>query len=432
MSPQAKAKHKGTGCVWSFDLGLGSIGEAVRDAQTQQFKHVASLILPADFANTKEQAAVRRMHRTRLAHRRREAWLDKVWREAGQEPLAKRTVHRNPKTRKFELKHPGDPRLEREFPAQGDETAYTSCLLRIKLLQGEKLEPWQIYKALHSAIQRRGYDPSIPWKAGEHGDKKARNEEQQEYQARLTQFESELQSMTKDKARQLPCYFDAWKMGLWDPAKPKASRERIDHLAESPRGQIIPRTIVEEEIRQLIRAAGKQIPGLAGKEDYVLYGPAGRAYASWYPELRRAHKLRLGSHTDTQGVLSQRIPRFDNRIISKCALIPRLNVCKIVAEGPTKPTPQTKVVFDATFLLRLKNMRAGNPDGTQTALSAEQIRTIFEDPGTQGLEQEPRRIGRKRARLSGSRRSWRKGKWLSRKPPAAVASAGPPWTLSAD
>jgi CRISPR-associated endonuclease Csn1 len=380
MPPQAKATNKGTGCVWSFDLGLGSIGEAVRDAQTQQFKHVASLILPADFANTKEQAAARRMHRTRLAHKRREAWLDKVWREAGQEPLAKRTVHRNAKTRKFELKHPGDPRLEREFPAQGDKTTYTSCLLRIKLLQGEKLEPWQIYKALHSAIQRRGYDPSIPWKDGERADKKAKSEEQQEYQSRLTQFAAELQSMTKDKARQLPCYFDAWKMGLWDPAKPKALRERIDHLAESPRGQIIPRTIVEEEIRQLVRAAGKQIPGLAGKEDYVLYGPAGRAYASWYPELRRAHKLRLGSHTDTQGVLSQRIPRFDNRIISKCALIPRLNVCKIVAEGPTKPTPQTKVVFDATFLLRLKNMRAAKPDGTPTSLSAEQIRTIFEDP----------------------------------------------------
>ncbi len=38
--------------------------------------------------------------------------------------------------------------------------AYISC--------GETaLEPWQIYKALHSAIQRRGYDPDIPWKAKE-------------------------------------------------------------------------------------------------------------------------------------------------------------------------------------------------------------------------------------------------------------------------
>jgi CRISPR-associated endonuclease Csn1 len=52
---------------------------------------------------------------------------------------------------------PADERLEREFARAGDPTCYTSCLLRIKLLRGEKLEPWQVYKALHSAIQKRGY-----------------------------------------------------------------------------------------------------------------------------------------------------------------------------------------------------------------------------------------------------------------------------------
>lgn len=37
--------------VWAFDLGKGSIGEAVR--QGTEFLHKASLLIPADFAETK-------------------------------------------------------------------------------------------------------------------------------------------------------------------------------------------------------------------------------------------------------------------------------------------------------------------------------------------------------------------------------------------
>ena len=369
------------GAIWSFDIGLGSIGEAVRDPETHEFKHVESLILPPEFASTKAAATTRRMYRTRQAHKKREEWLDCVWTEAGQQPLAKRTTWRNPQTRKFELKHPGDPRLEREFPAKRDDTCYTSCLLRIKLLRGQKLEPWQVYKALHSAIQHRGYDPDIPWKT--QAAKKASAEEikaQQEDEDKLHKFEQELRAMTSDAKLQLPCYFDAWKMGLWDPKNPDKLSLRIDCHAESPRNHVIPRALVEKEIRLLATAAGRLILGLEGKEDFLLYGPAGRPYASWYPDLRKKHGLRLGSHTDTKGVLSQRIPRFDNRIISKCALIPRLNVCKISADTTTSPTPQSRIVFDAVFLLKLKNMRAAQPDGLQRGLTADEIRTIFEDP----------------------------------------------------
>lgn len=375
------SKNRPSNLIWSFDIGLGSIGEAIRDPKTHDFKHLASLVLPAEFASNKSSATTRRMFRTRLAHKKREEWLDKVWREAGQEPLAKRTTWRNPKTRKFELKSPGDLRLEREFPAKGDETCYTSCLLRIQLLRGDKLEPWQIYKALHSAIQRRGYDPDIPWKAKSAGKASAGEiKEQEEDEAKLVRFEQELKSMTKDTPLQLPCYFDAWKMGLWNPKKPDKLSLRIDCTAESPRNNVIPRALVEKELKLLIAAAAKAIPKLKGKEDYLLHGPAGRAYASWYPELRKKHGLKLGSHTDTKGVLSQRIPRFDNRIISKCALIPRLNVCKITADTTTSPAPQSQVVFDAVFLLKLKNMRVAQANGGQRGLSAEEIRAIFDDP----------------------------------------------------
>lgn len=157
-----------TKMVWAFDLGKGSIGEAVR--RGTEFLHKASLLIPADFAETKTAASRRRMWRTRQAHKAREQWLDEVMLKAGIEPLKGRQIGKldengkpipQPEWKrrkgKWGIAAKGDPRLEREFAEPGDPTCYTSCLLRIKLLRGEKLEPWQVYKALHSAIQRRGY-----------------------------------------------------------------------------------------------------------------------------------------------------------------------------------------------------------------------------------------------------------------------------------
>lgn len=163
--------------VWAFDIGTGSIGEAVR--QGNKFLHKESLLIPHEFAETKTAATRRRMMRTRLAHKAREEWLRTLWKAAGFEPLYGRQVGKvddagnviDPKDYKkikgkWTLIKPGDPNLEREFAAPGDAICYTSCLLRIKLLKGEKLQDWQIFKALHSAIQKRGYG-KVAWAAKE-------------------------------------------------------------------------------------------------------------------------------------------------------------------------------------------------------------------------------------------------------------------------
>jgi CRISPR-associated endonuclease Csn1 len=380
--------QKNMATIWSFDLGKASIGEAVRDTVTNEFLHVASLLIPAEFASTKDARDRRRMFRTRQAHKAREAWLDEVWRAAGQEPLRKRTVWKNPEMKKWELKHPADERLEREFPAKGDKTCYTSCLLRIKLLRGEKLEPWQIYKALHSAIQRRGYDPEIPWKAKESRRRKHGEDDAEEAgtRARMEHFTSELKAMfpTREDC-QLPCYFDAVKMGLCDSRQPDHLRERIDCHAESTRNQIVPRWLVEKEVRLLGEAAGKQVDGLKGKIDYLLWGPAGKAYASYDVHLRKQFGLREGGATDWQGVVGQKVPRFDNRIIDRCTLIPRLNVCKIKTDGK-QPLPESCIIFEATFLMKLKNMRVQRTPVEQTGLRSEELKAIFEDPKVTGFK----------------------------------------------
>jgi len=374
--------------IWAFDLGKGSIGEAVWNAGMKRFDHVASLLIPAEFASTKAAAARRRMMRTRQAHKAREAWLEEVWTQAGLTPLHGRKVGKV--AGQWQLISAGDEKLEREFPAPGDSTCYTSCLLRIKLLRGEKLEEWQIYKALRSAIQKRGYDPKIPWKTGTRRKTTRREEvdEDKGTEERMAKFEEELRAMSAKEDHWLSCYFDAWKMGLWNPAQPDALQERLSHHAESTRNRILPRKLVEAEIRLLMEAAGKQLPKLQGKADYVLHGPAEKAYASYFLDSRKAHGLREGAATDWQGVLGQKIPRFDNRIIEKCVLMPRYNVCKVEVrcDKDGKPYPESLLPSEVTCLLKLKNMRIQRIGGPLNSLTPEELRAAFEVATAEGYK----------------------------------------------
>ena len=370
--------YGGEPTIWAFDLGKGSIGEAVR--QGNRFLHKASLLIPGDFAETKTAATRRRMWRTRQAHKAREAWLDEVMRAAGIEVLQGRRVTRNKDDKKKWDVTPGDPRLEREFAATGDNTCYTSCLLRIKLLRGEKLESWQIYKALHSAIQRRGYDPNIPWKTREQRRSEKPADEEGATLTRMLDFEKELSALSGDrKDLHRPCYFDAWCMGLWNPAQPDEFKMRQDCHAKSTRDQIVPRKLVQEEVRALVDAAATEYPKLKGKADYLLFGPSLKPYASFDATLRKQFDLREGGANDWQGVVGQKIPRFDNRIIGKCVLIPRLNVCKIRKDDNGDLHPNSRIAAEIVFLMKLKNMRLKEGSAVR-GLRSDEIRQIFEDP----------------------------------------------------
>src|SRR5712691_135269 len=107
-----------TGTVWAFDLGKGSIGEAVR--LDNKFLHKASLLIPAEFAETKTAAGRRRMFRTRQAHKAHERWLNEVMSNAGIEVLHGRN---HDKAGNWKPGEPADERLEREFAEPGDPTS---------------------------------------------------------------------------------------------------------------------------------------------------------------------------------------------------------------------------------------------------------------------------------------------------------------------
>jgi CRISPR-associated endonuclease Csn1 len=416
--------------VWAFDLGKGSIGEAVR--RGNEFLHKASLLIPAEFAETKTAAGRRRMFRTREAHKAREKWLNEVMQAAGIEILKGRQIgkvdeqgNQIPKSEwkkkkgKWVQIAKGDYRLEREFPprkfqknkagklepvvypdgkakdgapAKTDEdfsTCYNSALLRIKLLRGEELKPWQVFKAFHSAMQKRGYG-KVAWARRE---QKRLGKSEEEIEKALAKkdpaYREAVEAWPKfkqdvsDKRHHFPAYYDAAKMGLWKPGPPEVFLERTDCQAQSTRNVRFDRSDVEKEIRALVDGAAKHYRALTGKAEYLLYGPAGKAYASYYPDLREEHDLKEGGENDWQGVLGQKIPRFDNRIVNDCALLPRFQVCTVHFrfDGKGLPKPESLLHAEFAFLWKLKNLKFTR-NGNEDRLTPNELKEIFDFPDT--------------------------------------------------
>ncbi|MEB3286028.1 MAG: HNH endonuclease domain-containing protein [Vampirovibrionales bacterium] len=317
--------------VFAFDVGKASLGICAR--QGSKILALESLLIPAEFASTQEFRGRRRALRTREAHKKREQWLRQKWQEAG-----------------LVLLDSNNERLKREFPQKGDSALYNSSLLRIALLQEQPLEAWQIFKALWSSIQHRGYDPTCDWKPKGNQSSSAKkepqletavvsDEEKSDSQKQQEKDEKEnLESLSKYQddigyhtgslpEYQYPCYLEASLMKLWSIENPTVFNNRIGCNAGKVRskGRVAPRELVTKEIRQLFENAKKQLPELRIIDtEELLFGPAKIPYASQY----KSYAQYRGSEWDAQGVLSQKVPRFDNRIIAKCQLMPMRNVCK--------------------------------------------------------------------------------------------------------
>jgi CRISPR-associated endonuclease Csn1 len=326
--------------IFGFDVGKASLGICVR--KNDEILNVQSLLIPAEYADTSYLTGRRRAFRTRLAHKAREAYLNKIWQEAGLNILSS-----------------NDTCLKKEFPSKNEEIVYNSALLRILLLQDKQLEEWQIYKALHSAIQKRGYDNEVAW-----ANTSSKKEEEAKY---MTEYKKEMESLIQNSLYHYPCYRDALLLGLWHEKEPNKIQKRINNNANKIRkgGMVAPRELVEKECMKLLENAKKQLPSLNIDASEFLYGEAKQPYASF---LVNEYKKFRGTIWDWQGVLSQKIPRFDNRVIAKCRLMPNRNVCNV----------SSKEHVYATIALQLKNLRIIDIYGEKKALSSEEINLIFE------------------------------------------------------
>ena len=365
--------------VFAFDVGLASLGVAVNiDGDIKQAK---SLLIHETAGCTKEQAIRRRAYRTRRAHKEREKRLEEFWLEnVGKEGFLQRKSFKRVNG-KWE-KTAADKRLEKEFPSRDEgEITYASSLLRIRLLENEKLEKWQIYKALHASIQRRGYDNDVPWKNRE-AQKKNNNSKKEENrkekkkndnskkdknpEEEAINYVKELTKKIKDEKYHYPCYLDAYKMGLWNDKNGIIAIRQNEKYKREKSNYTAPRSYVEKELKDLLKAAAKQIPQLkpqiqGDKLNYLLWGE----------KEKESLPDRYPSEKKIDGLLAQKYPRFDNRIVSKCCLINRLNVCK----------SSKQLAIEVGFLMRLCNFRYESTSQSnkkeESSLSREHIKSIF-------------------------------------------------------
>lgn len=329
--------------VFAFDMGKASIGFCVRD--NHDIKEANSIIIDKDHSDISSLRDRRRVYRTLKAHHAREAFFNTLWTECGLSLLDK-----------------NDIRFTKEFSGKKDNTIYTSCLLRIALLQNKHLERWQIYKAIFNALQRRGYDPKLAWKTAQTDDDKENLELVEKY----TQ-ENGIELIQSEEYK-YPCYYDATRLGLWseeEPNKLKTCQPMNGIIKVRSTNYVAPRSMVEKELAQLWENAQIQLPQLKKySTDYFLYGEYREAYGSYKnPDYRKF----MGTEYDWQGALGQKIPRFNNRIIAKCKLLPKRNVCK------------AETLENVTFvlLMKLKNLRFTSPDGQKCMLSADAIKEIY-------------------------------------------------------
>lgn len=328
--------------VYGFDVGTGSLGAVIR--HNNDIIWHKSWQFPKDFGSTAPAALKRRALRTRTAHRAREHWWNQEAKKMGL-PLLKEFAE--PAAPNFRVTKV-DERLKREFPSKGDDTIYTSCLLRVMILEGQisKLADWQIYKAVHSAIQKRGYG-RVAWEKGEDSDE----------QTRVKEFDQKMDELELSDKYRLPCYFEAHEMGLWNP-KAGILATRQKHTAKSAetvyrKGYTAPRSAVELEIKKLLTEIKKVKPSLDISS--AIQGP---------------EKKRQGHLSEWQSLLGQKTPRFDNRVLANCRLIPRFHVVR---------ADDNKLWWDVHLLMKLHNttvIETTHPDAVRK-LKPEELQNLF-------------------------------------------------------
>ena len=330
--------------IFAFDMGKASIGYCCREADN--IMSAGSVIIAPEHSSFDDIRKSRRTRKTLEAHKEREKFFNELWQEVGLEKL-------NTDDKKFKI----------EFASKSDDTIYNSILLRIALLQNKKLENWQIYKALHNAFQRRGYDTNIPWK-----NAKSKDDEENEAQVKIYTQKDGVELIQNEQYK-YPCYYDALLLGLWEEKEPQELKRCINNPTKvRTAGRVAPRTMVIKELSDLWLSAQKQIPELRSiSVERFLYGEYREPYASYTNSKLRKF---MGTNEDWQGVLGQKIPRFNNRVISKCRLLPKRNVCS------------ADTIENITFVLlqQLHNFRYVNSNGeTNCRLAPYEMKEIYEN-----------------------------------------------------
>lgn len=365
--------------VFTYDLGKESIGYCVRNGYIVQEMGID--LVDANHASITERglSSRRRAIRTRLAHKMRETWFRWFWSEKlGLTDLPT-----------------GDERWSQEFSHDG--CFYNGASIRVAILQGltnpngTPLEGWQLFKGFWSLIQRRGYDEKVAW-----GEK-----DKKEDQALVEDYKKKLEASDLAEMYHLPAYLETFRLGIWHPVSPKTLEFSLGASPLKVRNDksSAPREMVVAELKALVEALKVLRPQNRAVQELTFetlaYGNAQMAYATYFAgrkntpfqikpfqKLRgsfRPYKTRINGEwfpLEWEGVLSQKTPRFDNRILSDCCLIPRFHVCRNTKkDGSWKGV----VVHQAKALMMLRNLRFMDMTQKQTrGLTPKELNLVWD------------------------------------------------------
>lgn len=263
----------------SFDIGYASIGWCVLSSESSpsdpEFLGTGVVTFPTDDCLAKTRRSLRRTRRhirsTRHRIERMKRWLE----------------HRGVIDR-ANLDRPGHP---------------APFLLAAAALNGQRtLNAWELWTVLRWYAHNRGYDGNSRWAKGEESDEDT--EKVQQAHSLMTQYRTETM-----------CETVAACLGL----KVEDHDMRISsHLPYKTLNAAYPRSIVAKEVGQILSLHLGKIPNLDAEAVRLLLKSS--ELTKDEREKLESAEIKLPKRYHGGLLFGQLIPRFDNRIISRCPI----------------------------------------------------------------------------------------------------------------
>ncbi len=174
-------------------------------------------------------------------------------------------------------------------------------LLAARVLSGGKLLTWpELWDVLRWYAHNRGYDGNRRWSAA---DAQAQEEDtEKEENAKTLMGKHGVKSMAETFCAELK---------INPLGKTKSSTIRFKGLNAA-----FPRAVVENEVRQILQAHFGKLPKVDATLERALIGRDNKDATAW--QAIPCNALKLPRRYQGALLFGQLVPRFDNRIISKC------------------------------------------------------------------------------------------------------------------
>ena len=235
--------------------------------------------------------------------------------------------------------------------------------LAAKVLRGGGLLAWsELWDVLRWYAHNRGYDGNRRWSAAE-AEAMAEDTEKEE-NARTLMGKHRVNSMAETFCAELR---------LNPLGEKKASTIRFKGLNAA-----FPRGVVEGEARRILRAHLGKLPAVDAVLERVLVGKDSQDKTAW--QSIACPQLKVPKRYEGALLFGQLVPRFDNRIISKCPISGQ--------KVPSRNCPEFLNFRWGMLLANIRVTRLGDKElSPLTAAERQQVDSVMRGRGGMGAEE---------------------------------------------